>query len=332
MQTRIVPSSFDELWEENYQESYNNNLTFQLLALEDSDFEAQLNLNFVNNLDQPMTKDKSTLLMMAIFFQKQNKVAAILEHPYCLKNPGYLNRINHRGLTALMIACGLGNNFIVKQLIHAEAEINKQDSKGRSALFIASSQGHAHIAPTLVNAGANFEMPNNEGITPLMNASNLGYLAFVRVMLTQGAQLDTVNFKGESALYLAVKGEHLPVIEFLLSHEAAINPSSNNRSNSLLLANDKLAALANRCHLPQDIAKLQALKKLLETSCSKKQVREPAEAATPKQSLAPSHNQTSYKRGATESTRLMRAPLMKDNPSTNLAEDDQKSCMGCRCM
>jgi len=71
------------------------------------------------------------------------------------------------GGSPLHIACGNGNESIIKYLIEHGANINGEDEWGETPLHHACENGHENIVEYLIEHGADFNKENEWGETPL---------------------------------------------------------------------------------------------------------------------------------------------------------------------
>ncbi|XP_039270106.2 ankyrin repeat domain-containing protein 45-like [Styela clava] len=82
-----------------------------------------------------------------------------------------INQRNNVGKTPLEIACMLGRENIVQELIKRGVDVNDQTGAGYSALHIAASWGSRHCLEVLVENGAKLNARNNHGETARLAAS-----------------------------------------------------------------------------------------------------------------------------------------------------------------
>jgi ankyrin repeat protein len=101
-----------------------------------------------------------------------------------------------------MNAAMLGRVDIVKALIDAGADIQKQGQFGYTALHAAAQNGHLDVVQALVKYGASVNCKNEDGDIPLI----LGEIKEMR------------NFLYLQILFflIAVRGTHAEIIDYLL--------------------------------------------------------------------------------------------------------------------
>ena len=61
---------------------------------------------------------------------------------------------------------------VVKGLIQAGGQVNRQDGKGATPLHVASGHGHVEVITALLAAGADKTIKNEDGDTPHDVANN----------------------------------------------------------------------------------------------------------------------------------------------------------------
>jgi uncharacterized protein len=111
-------------------------------------------------------------------------------------------RDTQTGLSALMLASGLGNSEIVKELIRAGANVFDTDSKaGSTALHKACQVGSLEVVRLLIEAGAFVDaVATSTGHTPLIEALWFKWPDVVAYLLEKGASLNVKTHYGFSLL------------------------------------------------------------------------------------------------------------------------------------
>ncbi len=104
---------------------------------------------------------------------------------------------NQGGRTPLMLACSLGLQDAVSPLLTLEHDLERKDHSGETALMMASINGSEPVIRKLLKAGAD---PNtsNRGINALMLAANNGHLESTKLLLTV-TNLDSRDERGWGA-------------------------------------------------------------------------------------------------------------------------------------
>ena len=131
-----------------------------------------------------------------------------------------------------------GNEFLLKALLDAGADVNAEDNFGRTPLFTAGSRS----TRALLNAGADVNAEDNFGRTPLFTAvqerefdrENRVELDRVRVLLNAGSDVNAEDYEGNTPLHVAVgvgrsfaMGENVGMIRLLLNAGADINTNND---------------------------------------------------------------------------------------------------------
>ena len=150
-----------------------------------------------------------------------------------------------RYLTSLMVACERNNPEIVKALIEAGADVNKQSNAEKyenavtsdylrhrrwnradldkiTALYIASEYGHKDVAEVLLAANANPDLATTDGETPLYIASYYRHQPVVEALLKAGADVNKAKKDGRTAIFYAVEDGNIEMVEALLQHGADV--------------------------------------------------------------------------------------------------------------
>jgi ankyrin repeat protein len=117
----------------------------------------------------------------------------------------------YKGWPILSIACLLGENDIVRQLLKQGAEVNARDSDGFSALHRASSKEQVKTVGLLLKSGALINIQNDKKETPLFLAAEAGSYKMVKLLLSKGADPTILSSKKKSALAVAISNQHKDV-------------------------------------------------------------------------------------------------------------------------
>ena len=93
------------------------------------------------------------------------------------------------GRTPLHYASDHGHTSIVRSLLDAGVDIDKQDQYGRSAIQLAAMYGHVAISRALLAHRANINLTDRWGKSPLDSAEGNGYYKIAVLLLQNGATL-----------------------------------------------------------------------------------------------------------------------------------------------
>ena len=115
----------------------------------------------------------------------------------------------------LFYAIWQGHKGIVKALIEAGANVNKQDDQGWTPLRHALDQTDVNVVKQFVGAGVK--------IPDFHNAALEGDISKVRQFVESGMDVDTRDKLGWTPTYWAVSTGHDEVFKYLLSQGANVN-------------------------------------------------------------------------------------------------------------
>ena len=116
-----------------------------------------------------------------------------------------------------MLASQEGHLSVVKKLLEAKAEVNKQRHDGVTALMSASFFGKETVVKLLLENKANVDKYSQDKFTPLMFAVKSGSNEIVKLLLKKGANPNIKNSNGKQAIDYAESKE----IKDMLSQEAS---------------------------------------------------------------------------------------------------------------
>lgn len=101
------------------------------------------------------------------------------------------------GWTPLTFAASTSNNYLLKELIRAGANLNNQEADGWTPLMFCAFRGNEECITALVEAGADLLLTNNAGLT----AHELA-----RMQSHETAAI----YLGEESVFYAMTHESLP--------------------------------------------------------------------------------------------------------------------------
>ena len=125
-------------------------------------------------------------------------------------------------MTALKIACNVGNSAIVTRLLQEdELDINYQVGDGVTAAHEASREGHPEIVRLLAETGkVDWNKKDMFGLTPLYDALFRGYNDIVDIIVQQSNIDYNVKTEDDEALaQVAVKFGGVKCVETLAAQE-----------------------------------------------------------------------------------------------------------------
>ena len=129
----------------------------------------------------------------------------------------------------LMLAAINGLTEICKQLIAADADVNKP---GWTPLHYAASKGHLDIMSLLLENHAYIDAESPNGTTPLMMAAEYGTPEAVKLLLNAGADAIIKNSLGLTALDFATRADRPDAIRLLKDF---IKPMTDRRIPNVII-------------------------------------------------------------------------------------------------
>ena len=112
-----------------------------------------------------------------------------------------LSLLDQGGLTPLQLAASLGLTPIVLLLLSHRAEVESATrAGGETALHLATAGSHQDIVRILLEAGSQVDRQDSQGRTSLMLAAQQGSLQILQTLLSFGARRDLRDLGGSSAL------------------------------------------------------------------------------------------------------------------------------------
>ena len=141
------------------------------------------------------------------------------------------NREDTDGITSLYWPFTYGNTVMVKLLLNKGADPNKYGkfSHRETLLQLAASNGNIVMVKLLINAGANPNKCGWHGQTPLLVAASNGNTETVKTLLDAGADTNAVDTKGNTPLHNAVYRcwIYIDMVDMLL--KAGADPNMKNK-------------------------------------------------------------------------------------------------------
>ena len=127
------------------------------------------------------------------------------------------------GCTVLARAAGGGYHAVVGTLISHGASINARDRWNQTPLHYGVDSGNETVVNSLIQAGAFVDAKNNVSNTPLHSAASKGYEAGAKILLCYGASLDITDDQGRTPLFSAIGGESVSIVNMLLDKGASVD-------------------------------------------------------------------------------------------------------------
>jgi hypothetical protein len=125
--------------------------------------------------------------------------------------------------TALAQAVANDNLAMVRVLLHAGADVNRQNRNGETALMQLGERVSAETVRDLIRAGADLELKDDDGETALMAAAHLDNTGALKALISAGAKIDAKDEKGLTPLMIAAREGFIDSVKALLDAGAQIN-------------------------------------------------------------------------------------------------------------
>ena len=136
-----------------------------------------------------------------------------------LKFPGIWNGVLLK-LTELVVFMQHGTKEIVRLLLAARADKNRNDGRDRTALLTAADEGHVDIVQQLLDAGAGRDNKDMEDFAALHRASFHGFTEIVHLLLQAAANPNIRGRESASPLHCASACGHVQIVRLLLDARA----------------------------------------------------------------------------------------------------------------
>jgi ankyrin repeat protein len=136
-----------------------------------------------------------------------------------------------------------GNLEIVKALVEAGADVNKENFDQETPLFMAVMGSNVELIKYLAEKGANLDHVNHELFTPLLVAVFNGNLEVTKALLASGAKVNPLSeFPGQAVTIMLgnvdedSQEEILPLLDLLIEAGADVNNPASNGWTALVFA------------------------------------------------------------------------------------------------
>ena len=151
-------------------------------------------------------------------------------------NASYLHSYEE-GADHFDMACFLGHNSIVKQLLRPSTDSEKYHATdGGTVLARASREGYLDVIDTLISNGASINTEDARGRTPLHYGVGTGSETLVNSLLQAGAFVDAKYSHSQTPLYLAITQDHEAVAKILIWNGASLDSTDDGGRTPLFVA------------------------------------------------------------------------------------------------
>uniref|UniRef100_A0A1I8GM34 ANK_REP_REGION domain-containing protein n=1 Tax=Macrostomum lignano TaxID=282301 RepID=A0A1I8GM34_9PLAT len=133
------------------------------------------------------------------------------------------NRQRNDGSSPLLMAAQYGQQRVLEMLLQAGADLHLPNIFGSAALFAACWWNHFTAIRRLLQVGADVNLKTNSKWTPLHKAAQKGYLELVSFLIESGALVNALDNVRSSPLHTAAENGHDEVVKFLIESNASIN-------------------------------------------------------------------------------------------------------------
>ena len=138
--------------------------------------------------------------------------------------------------TVLACAARDGHNAVVDVLISHGASINTSHRWGHTPLFWGVDSGSETVVKSLLQAGASVDTKVFDSQTCLYVAADRGWEGIVRILLCNGASLNTTDDQGRTPLFSAVKSESVNIVNMMLDKGASTDVRDHERWTPIMYA------------------------------------------------------------------------------------------------
>ncbi|KAH9507605.1 hypothetical protein Btru_051566, partial [Bulinus truncatus] len=114
-------------------------------------------------------------------------------------------------------------NWLDIRGLDCEEDLNDPRS---SALMVACGEGNDSLAESLIRDGEDVDQTDAAGYTPLMVAVEHNREAVVQLLLHHGADVNVTNQQGRNALFMAAQLGHAEIMKMLLHQDEKVHISS----------------------------------------------------------------------------------------------------------
>ena len=152
-----------------------------------------------------------------------------------------VNATNKNNVTALMIACEIGNKDAIDVLLNAGGDPNIVDANADTCLqYAARNYCTAEVLQAIISHGVDVNATNTNNVTALMIACEIGNKDAIDVLLNAGGDHNIANADGGTWLHHAVCGDcSKEALQTITCHGVDVNATDKYNITALTLASGK---------------------------------------------------------------------------------------------
>ncbi|KAF5658559.1 ankyrin [Fusarium circinatum] len=143
------------------------------------------------------------------------------------------------GQTPLHHAVEGGSEKVVHLLASRNTEpriLDKPDHNGTTALMLATLKMNFPMVRILLRHGASCELKDHKGMAPIHSAAQLGWLEGLRAFVQQVKDVNMTDNMGNTAVHRAVYGGKVDIIRYLADEKASLEVLNNSGCSPLMAA------------------------------------------------------------------------------------------------
>ncbi|XP_057289679.1 ankyrin repeat and EF-hand domain-containing protein 1-like isoform X1 [Hydractinia symbiolongicarpus] len=165
-------------------------------------------------------------------------------HQICLetaiKYGAYIHNVGHDGKSLLVKACEERLEKVLKTLLEAGIDVNKQSElTGEPALHYASKIGYEEGVRLLLKYGANPNLLDENHMHAVHKAATNGHLDVIRILSAYGADVGTLNIVLDSPMHCAAMKGYAAICKFLGQRGCSATTKNSNGMTPRAIAKEK---------------------------------------------------------------------------------------------
>lgn len=172
----------------------------------------------------------------------------VQEAAAALDSGARMNKTDHNGHTALLIAARRGDADMFDLLVRRGAALDFLDNEGSDALMLAIAARQAKVAQKCLTLPFNLAAKNEKGKTAYLLAAQFNLPQVMTGLAKQGADTAAQDKTGATALMLAADGDGLPktFVRLLRGNDPALEAKDNDGRTVLMRQLNKGVSAARK--------------------------------------------------------------------------------------